>query len=125
MTNAALIARLVEAKEGSRALSDEVLVALGMTGKGTLRRKDWDATGKTHIYVGRYDPTGNLQDAVDLVPTGYGYVVSDGDWSTARASVAWKNTSVAFASPKFDVRAPTPALALSIAILKAMEAGDG
>ena len=111
MTNAALISELEASPEGTRALSDKMLTACDA----------WERTAVGEIFP---DPTRNLQDAVDLMPEGCGYVVSDGDWSTARASVGWKNTSVAFDAPKFDVRAATPALALVIALLKAMETAD-
>ena len=109
----ALIKRLEEAKEGSRALSDEVLTALEMTGKGALRRKDWDALGKSHIYVGLYDPTGNLQDAVDLVPEGSGWGVDCDDF--IEAWVGHGDDEDAWGHGK------TAPLSLCIAILKAME----
>ena len=114
MTNAALIAKLEIAQEGSRELSDEVLTALEMTGKGALRRKDWDVLGKSHIYVGRYDPTGNLQDAVDLVP-------GNAHWSV---SYPVGEAELIYGGPNGFVvtaYAATGALALCIAVLRTME----
>ena len=76
MTNATLIARLEEAKEGSRALSKGVLRALDyrMAADG----KCWMAENGSRISQ-KSDPTRNLQDGVDLVPEGKGWGVDVDD----------------------------------------------
>ena len=87
-SNAALIEKLVEAKEGSRALSKGVLRALGyrMTADG----KGWMAANGSRISQ-KSDPSRNLQDAVDCVPEGLywsiGWHTSTGD--LLAKSVLW------------------------------------
>lgn len=132
MTNVALISKLEKAKEGSRAMSDGVLLVLGWTQSKPDHWKIGELAWK--IPQGEWagqppDPTRDLQDAVDLVPEGW--IVADlrqrinppvWHWYCALSYLTAKFES-------FDIRpdteAPTPALALSIAILKALEAGDG
>ena len=124
MTNAALIARLEKAEEGSRALSDEVLVALGWTrsSKATVaytsggdRRVDgWgDPSG---VWYGlsansRPDPTENLQDTVDLVPDGH-------PWTLDSIGIVEMGTTT---GKPVEGIATTLAVAMCIAILRAME----
>ena len=111
-SHAALIARLEKAKEGNRELSDQVLLALGLTGKDGLRRKDWDARGKAYLYTRRYDPTRNLQDAVDLVPEGRW-------WSVGSSQTGFV---VCLDNRTDSEYGKTPALAFCVAILRAVEA---
>ena len=119
-SHAALISELEAAKEGSRALSDEVLTACDA----------WERTAVGEIFP---DPTGNLQDAVDLVPEGWGgcRVIEErtgrgrafiGPAGAAPSGQAWAGYEVKNGEP---INIATPALALSIAILKAMETADG
>ncbi len=129
MNNAALLAELEQAKEGSRALSDKVLTALGWkTGIGTHA----DFT-KFHAPDGsppsrdRPDPSRNLQDIVDLVPEGLGWSLGPGLTKRHLAIVAkpeWFFDSSKGMSMD-PCEADSPALSLCIAILRAMEsAGD-
>ena len=120
MTNAALISELVDAKEPSRALSDEVLLALGWTCRNGRWCRDWDAPGKPYLRARRYHPTGNLKDIADLVP--------EGEWWSLSVNLDDREiceAEVGGCSGDNQGLAPTPALALSISILKAMETEDG
>ena len=79
-SHAALIAELESAQEGSRALSDEVLLALGwkreqvsLSPPGLHSWKMPDGTWAE----GLPDPTRDLQDIVDLVPERWGWSISD------------------------------------------------
>jgi hypothetical protein len=112
MTLSNLISRLEAASEGS----EELDVAIT---RATCGYKPTDPLWHTMEF------TRSLDAALTLVPEGYGFVVSDADWKTARASVAWKNTPADFDAPYRDVRAATPALALCIASLRAREQDDG
>lgn len=133
MTNAALIAKLESAKEGSRALSDEVLEALGYKVMREWNGWRWLKPGGNRVQT--FDPTRNLQDAVDLVPEGTSWSVEferensfphlegRGWTETTRYMGVLENR----VEPQFPYEefGATPALALVIAILKAVEAKDG
>ena len=118
MTNAPLISRLEEAKEGSRELSNMILLALGWRERGGRARF------LTHFAVSpdgaeipwgdHPDPSRNLQAAVDLVPEGL-------PWDMESAGIVEMGTD----NGPVEGIAATPALALCVAIIKAMEAGDG
>ena len=128
MTNAALIAKLEQAQEGSRVLSEEVLLALGWA----IRVSDksphfvyWIKPGGGEFSSdNRPEPTQNLQDATGLLAPDFWWVVSGGAQKTTGAPdahVGCRGRQIYSQNGK----ATTPALALSIAILKAVEAGDG
>ena len=127
VTNTALIAKLEKAPEGSRALSDEVLLALGWTQyrmpnwkAGRLAWKKPDGRGAGPEAA---DPTRNLQDVVDLVPEGWFWRV--GVYSNRRPSaIITKADGVPPTKWSYAPDAATPTLALCIAILRAMEAAD-
>ena len=98
MAEQTLIERLTAAKEGSRELSDEALLACGWLGDSTESQ----------------DPTRSIDDAVRwVVPEGKNWIIwSDGEamiYGDERATESWQ--------------AATPALALCIAALKARELG--
>jgi len=113
MTNAALIAKLEKAEEGSRALSDAMLTACDA----------WERTAVGEIFP---DPTRNLQDAVDLVPERWGWLVEVWQRAESWAQIVQRPKNSVKPSGIFEgAEAKSPALALSIAILKAVEAGDG
>ncbi len=120
MTTAPLISRLVEAKEGSRALSDEVLEALGYKMFQDWNGWGWIAPDGTKHSPGlRFDPTRSLDDAVELVPEGW-------FWSVSDIGEAWIGTHLGPNQPiKYEGKGATPALALVMAILKAMETEGG
>ena len=101
-SHAALISELEAAKEGTRALSDKVLVALGQLSESHKLMPD------------RPDPTRDLQDIADLVP-------EDMKWGvdSTEAWVGQGDDEDAWGNAK------TPALSLCIALLKAMEAEGG
>ncbi len=65
-SHAALISELEAAEEGSRKLSDEVLLALGWR-IGEPRRA-WAPNREFHFSDQIPDPSRNLQDGVNLVP---------------------------------------------------------
>ena len=120
MTNAALISELEAAKEGSRALSDKVLLARGFTRQAVKNQPNswmWfkpDGRQLGALGVQRPHPTGNLQDIADLVP-------EDMKWGvdSLEAWVGQGDDEDTWGNAK------TPALSLSIALLKAMETADG
>jgi hypothetical protein len=121
-----LIRRLEEASEGSRELSLEFLRAI--TGKPWRFCLDgeaviWDKYGpgsSGNPVRSLEDFTTNLQDAVSAVPDGWRWLLRQ-DPNCYRAALN--------RGPISDLRvmrgeAPTPSLALCIAILRAMEAKD-
>lgn len=107
-----LIARLEAATEGSRELSDEVLVALWVT-----RDDGWvKPNGDVCEWGDEPNCTESLDDALGLVPEGWGWMV-EGRHGKGQATVYltgdehWPLLAAA-----------TPALALCAAILRAKEA---
>ncbi|KKK62212.1 hypothetical protein LCGC14_3006570, partial [marine sediment metagenome] len=117
-SNAVLIAELEQAKEGSRALSDRVLLALGYSLK--TRTLEWYTPagvviGHNSDWSRRPDPSRNLQCAVDLVPEGH-------PWTLDSIGIVEMGTTT---GKPVEGIAATRAIAMCIAILKAMEAGDG
>ncbi len=129
MTNAALVAKLEQAQEGSRALSDEVLLALGWTTQpGWDEGTNWiSPEGNEHgdSADSRPDPTCSQGDAVDVVPVFHAYVelhiepIIDGCDRVCMAQIRIDNDT------RHVGTSATPALALSAANVKAVEAGDG
>ena len=128
---AALIAALERAEEGSRELSDEVLLALGWGTRLEFTREVWVApSGNSSKH--RPHPTRNLQAAVDLVPEGWGWAAAELDQGEPSAVLTNREPQLKpgtfDANPDkkdFRSKAATPALALVIAILKAVETKDG
>ncbi len=121
-SHAALIKRLEEAKEGSRELSDEVLVALGWRiGKP---RRAWAPNRDFYFDDQVPDPSRNLQDAVDLVPEGWaggGRLVGEPPYAMELLNTNEDESGFVNSS----ANTPAPALALCIAILRTMEVRDG
>jgi len=128
-----LIAAL-EAGPGSRELSDRVLVALGWREcaedapgypDGTLTI--WRRPDSSICRTARPDCSRNLQDAVDLVPDGmFGSV----QFGCERLPATDTNVAELCGlkdgryGPLCEAEAPTPALALCIAILRSIPAPD-
>jgi len=108
-----LIGALEAATEGSRELSDRVLMACGWVRKSVFEFTPPDRGGRNYDFCS--DPTRNLQDAVDLVPTGWRWAVG----------VPWKKKPFASVQGCSDSGPPgacngnTAALALCISILSA------
>ncbi len=139
-SHAALIAELVteleQANEGDRELSDVVLRALGW--KWETRHYEMDGVKLSREVIlkpdgniwdwktrPRPDPTRNLQCAVDLVPEGWRvYSIQQNHHGDLRwyagIDEVYKSGNV-----NSGVINGGPALALVIAILKAVEAKDG
>ena len=113
MTTPTLLSRLEQAKEGTRELSDEVLLALGWR-IGEPRRA-WAPNREFYFSDQIPDPSRNLQDGVDLVPEGH-------PWTLDSIGIVEMGTTT---GKPVEGIAPTLALALVIAIIKAMETGDG
>lgn len=111
-----LITRLEQAKEGSRELSDEVLLALGWkTGIGTHADfTKFHAPDGSPASRDRPDPTTNLQDAVDLVPERH-------PWTLDSIGIVEMGSTT---GKPVEGIARTLALAMCIAILKVQEAED-
>jgi hypothetical protein len=142
-----LIKRLEKAREGSRELSDECLLAVGwrverpkdcgmrdQTGdcygcgskppggdKCAVPRSNWIWINPTRISLSGKRPhvTQNVQDAIDwMVPEGWCGNVDFGV-GEAQEAILWNPTSNQETDAQF---APTPTLALCIASLRAIEA---
>ena len=128
-----LIRRLEEAKEGSRELDAAIaaLIRHPVSDKGTVL-PDWvhrNFPEWTILQGGRLKAgciweaphfTTNLQDAVSAVPEGMNWDVSGGHPTHVWATI-W-NDGCTTAENLYQVSGATPALALCIAILRAMEA---
>lgn len=127
-SHAALIAKL-EAGEASRALSDEVLVAMGWTTHtGWNDEINWvspDGNEHGNDADSRPDPAHNLQDALDLVTIFHAYI----DMTIEPEMEGCDRVCLAIiridADTRFSGTSTTPALALCVANLKALETGDG
>ena len=111
------LAKRLEAGPGSRKLSDECLLAVGWPEYKII-------PGNVRYVQDRPDPSQNLQDAVTwMVPPGWEWqleweIDSDDESGVARVEIGDPMRGLAG-------EAPTPALALCIAALKAMETTDG
>ncbi|MEE8607164.1 MAG: hypothetical protein V3S55_06155 [Nitrospiraceae bacterium] len=120
MTNAALIAKLERAQEGSGKLSCAVLVALGYKYRWQWNGGRWIAPdGSECRIIPQPDPTQNLQDIGALIE-------ATGRHFTFRSYQ--KEADVHdpdFAQPTITGRAKTLCNAACIAILKAVETKDG
>lgn len=119
-----LISRLESAAEGSRELSDEVLVRHGWRrlspseeARQSLNYAPegwWQAPGGGPLTWRRPDPTRSVDDALALVPEGWGYMIDHMDPDEPEAMVG-----------PYRGIGDTPALALCAAILRALEADHG
>ena len=122
----ALVSTLKAATEGSRELSDEVLLAHGWT---TEEGWWWGPHGEEltpETAAERPDPTRSIDDGVALVPEGRG-------WSIVNLGARWPKPNSCYHASVDLPRAPAPApmavggeaaipaLALSIAALRAQE----
>lgn len=121
MTNAALIAKLVEAPKGSRELDAAIQKTIPpYTDVSYVVESDgWVVNGKTGIKAPHY--TTNLQDAVDLVPEGWLWRLDGTNPAHPEADLWGPNWRTEREQEYISCGAKTPALALAIAILKAME----
>lgn len=130
-----LIARLEAATEGSRELSNECLLAVGWEYRhDILLPPDWldkDKNPSGNIFINSPwppDPSQNVQDAITwMVPEGWDWAVSTMvrdhlDKPLCHAEIAKAHTGVCKARDIHEIEAAAPALALSAASLKAIEA---
>ncbi len=127
MTNAALIAKLEQAQEGSRELDAHICCAMS-TEDGPFFNPFLGEDGSWYVQAGiggwqmkhgdfpHY--TTNLQAAVDLVPEGYGAISLS---ITEQTYHPENKCRVTWGHPYFAVFGATPALALCVAILRALE----
>ena len=123
MTLKSLIAELEAAKGGSRELSDRVLLAVGWLGQSASSKvagilvPHWKSPDGRDVLVDlRPCPTTSLDAALTLVNTG-GMIRVAFDMPNNFATVYFKAGGIAG-----DGKAPTPALALCIASLRARDA---
>ena len=125
MAEQTLIERLTAAKEGTRELSDEVLLARGWTitkdrGPQALYISPGNDPPVYQVYAP--DPTRSLDDWKRwCVPEGLTWGVSN----RRSGEGVWTATIEKDSYYEFYSRALTPALALCIAGMKAREAGSG
>ncbi len=132
-SHAALIAKVESAQEGSRELDAHICCAMS-TEDGPFFNPFLGEDGSWYVQAGiggwqmkhgdfpHY--TTDLQDAVDLVPEGWNWEIMR--WVQSAGKVVG-DASVAkdMDSTPFEGKAWSPALALCVAILRAVEAGDG
>ena len=118
-SHAALIARLEKSEEGSRALSKGVLRALGY--RITADGKGWMAEDGSRISQ-KSDPSRNLQDAVDLVPSKWGWSIEDtgGGLVYLKKKIPGEHGHLILA--EIDGGRRSPPLGMCIAVLKAVGA---
>ena len=129
MTNTALIEKLEKAKEGSPVLSYEFLLALGWTQdrcpNWKAGRLEWKKPGGAWAGPRAPYPTEHLQDALNLVTIFHAYI----DMTIEPEREGCDRVCLAIIRVDNDIRfsgtSTTPALALCVANLKALEAGDG
>lgn len=125
-----LIARLEAATEGNRELSDECLIAVGSRKEGSsaqfLTHRAIAPDGTEITWRSRPHVTGNVQDAIDhMVPEGWlwGLHLNDPrDIFGASLAQAFVRRAADDLDSYQHAEAATPALALSAASLKAIEA---
>ena len=121
-----LIQELERAKEGSRELSDKVLLACGWEREagGTTNNNVifWRAPGSHWIAAGGGlpSPTENLQDVLRMLPSGWAGEVTVSLANRPQKANLW-NGKFAPCSKETEGHGATPALALCIAALKARE----
>lgn len=122
-----LIEQLEKAGEGNRELDVEIWAFDGdVSGKVEFGVEDYsDSVNREYVKVGSLSAwldeipyyTTNLQDALGLVPPKRAYAILV--YENRRASAAIGEP------PQFEGDAATPALALCIACLRALEKADG
>ena len=117
-----LISKLKAATEGSRELSDEVLLALG---RMTPQRM-YQLAGHDDPYVVVPNPTVSVDDALKLVPGGSRWRIGHTTINPAGPAEMWATLAIQrggrlSAMVADGTTAATPALALCIAILKTKE----
>ena len=125
MTNAPLISRLVEAKEGSRELSDKVLRAVGFSeDRDRNGNYYWSHGARKYYYEERPDPTRSLDDAVDLVPEKWGWSIegTGGGLIYRKEKIRGEHGHPILA--EIDGGRPPP-IGMCILLLKAMETEGG
>ena len=115
-----LIARLEAAPHGSRGLSDEALLAVGWTIGGLARWVAPDGTKFTPVM--RPDPSRSVDDALKwMVPEGWWWVLNSG-LSQHGVATALLGQEGAGMGNQIEARGHSPALAITIASLEALEA---
>ncbi len=103
---------------GSRELSDRVLIEQ----RGYVKKWDhgwfwYSPEGKAFLARDRPDPTRNLQDAADGVPKGWAWQLAVGyDADEGKAQIFLDKPIGRDLDKSLNLYAPTPALALCIAI---------
>ena len=126
-----LIARLEAAPEGSRELSDEVLLAVGWEhiDTGDVREEQWVSPGGMYFIVSpRPDPTRSIDDALKwMVPEGWSVANLWQAFKSKPTNQPWWGAKLRRDEPYYFIPPsvlgrPTPALAITIAALKAKEA---
>jgi hypothetical protein len=121
-----LIERLEKAEGPDRALGDEVLFACGWgceeAGFGPDTYLVWSTPDESDTFRDgdQPNPTSSIDAALTLVPEGHDWLVSMGVGEPALAAVA-----LATSVRNSEAEAPSPAIALCIAALKAREAVSG
>ena len=113
-----LIAKLSDATEGSREMSDAVLLATGWTRRKFGALNCWaHPDGSECFNRDRPDPTRDLTAAVSLIPEGWGWRIQNyGGDKIGLAALMKPGTHIA----DYEQGA-TPELALTIAALRARE----
>ena len=122
MTDPTLISDLERATEGSRELSDRVLVALGWKHISTKSIHWWiNAAGIECAPPDRPNPTVNLQDAVEMVPSIPGANSHGYDAAPDCVEAYVSRNSVPNGHWTCLGEAATPALSLCIALILAAQ----
>ena len=122
-----LIARLEASPAGSRALSDEALLAVGFVRWGDPAHPltvKWRAPNGTEFAGGNQpDPSRSIDDALKwMVPEGWWWVLNSG-LSQHGVATALLGQEGAGMGNQIEARGHSPALAITIASLNALEAG--
>jgi len=114
-----LIQRLQDATEGSRELDFDIALSIGWTREWYISCYGWK-NPKGQQCSERYVPafSTSIDAAMTLVPEGHGTVALEITRKSARAAIG-NDTQEGFVGEAAE--APTPALALCIAALKAKE----
>ena len=113
MTN--LIAQLESAPEGSRGLDYMIHTKLGWIDQD---QGGWDGPNGEHTGEGWPHYTTNLQDAVEALPEGWFWIAGNSAINGVSAEI-WETREQATCSAW--AKAPTPALALCIAAIRALK----
>jgi len=113
--------RLAQATEGSRELSDEMLLACGAESPSRAHPYHWILPNGNAVLVGlRPDPSRSVDDVLALVPEGY-----DVDLKSARHRAGWRVNLWEKDGTVWSADLAAPALALCLALLEAQEADNG